>query len=135
MPVAKPPRDDKTRETRTRKVGSLAKKSPLAAFGYKVGSDGLAKDARQKLLIDFILVHDFDQSSDYLAHWGPPESGLRLGRTVAQLTVLSTMAKGSDNLERLACVADWEDDLKFLANEFEVVEVKGAEDRVRRKRR
>jgi len=135
MPAAKPPSGDRSRETRTRKAGSLAKKSPLAAFGYKVGSDGLGKEARQELLINFILVHDFDRPSDYLAFWGDPESHLRWARTVSQLKVLSTMAKGSDNPERLACVADWEDDLNFLANEFEVVEVKGAEDRVRRKRR
>lgn len=102
------------RETRTRRQSSLAAKSPLAAFGYRVGTVGQSKSHRQTLLHDFVFAYEVgdEYPEDYAALWGEQGSHLRVARTIAQLTVLKTINK--NKAEYAQSILDWEEDIEYL---------------------
>ncbi|MEO8421061.1 MAG: hypothetical protein ABI457_07700 [Hyphomicrobium sp.] len=94
----------------------------LAFLGYHVGlTDGLEPTLRRSLLsrvfwAELPPVH----STAYMAQWAAPQSGFRLRKMAASIAAFARNAKRRHNPSPDQAIADWENDLKFLFDEFYV---------------
>lgn len=98
-------------------TGSWQPTGVLSEMGYKVGKQGLGTMARREILRQVLrveLVAGSADAHDYVREWGPPASGQRLTKMCNSIAAFSRNAQRR-NADYSEAIADWEEDLDWLA--------------------
>jgi len=94
----------------------------LSTLGYHVGSTEGLREVERRLLLDqafFIFLPPLNDAS-YMAEWGPPKSARRLRKLAETIAALTRNAKRRRLRDLQAACNDWEDDLRFLHDNYYV---------------
>lgn len=89
----------------------------LRALGYRVGK-GPENRAMRRFVLDYIVTRElpFVDSLAYLEEWGATRSPERLRKLTNTIASFIGAAKDRPNMAR--AVADWSEDLDYLAEEW-----------------
>jgi hypothetical protein len=100
----------------TFKTPDLPNPGVLSQMGYHVGKNGLSATARRAILKEVLAVQLVAPSADsegYIAEWGPPRSGQRLGKMRNALRGFVNYAQRRD-ADMSESIADWLSDLEWI---------------------
>lgn len=89
----------------------------LKTMGYKVGNDAEPQHVRYQLL-NYIITGQlpFVGSPAYMLEWGEPSTKERYRKLHRVIKILASSGARFDNMEK--AVADWEDDLVWLEQQW-----------------
>jgi hypothetical protein len=91
----------------------------LSYVGYKVGISGLDEPTRRHTLRAVFTQRIPNLVSfQYMQEWGEPNSGKRLKKLAESIAAFTRNAKRNGRASYKSSIEQWEQDLKFLKNEF-----------------
>lgn len=94
----------------------------LAYMGYHAGITNGLKSQQRKKILGVVFASNLPplNGRDYMKAWGEPSSPLRLNKLADVLASLCRNAKRKQTGNMGIAICDWEDDLKYLFNQYYV---------------